>query len=558
MMPINIPSSIAVITPMSKDDTTNGKDSAWLPTDLAKDSEKEIQRLAGLNRLKYEEQRKPTAKSLGISVTGLDAAVKETRRAASGGGQGKPLELPEPVPWETSVSGSDLLVELIAALRRYVVMSEAETLATALWIVHAHSFRAFTVTPRLAITSPEKQCGKTTLLDLLSVLVPRPLLTCNVGAAVVFRAIEKAAPVLLIDEGDTFLSGNDELRGILNSGHRQGGSTLRCVGDDFEPRAFSTWAPCAIAMIGKLPDTLQDRSVAVRLRRRRPDEAVERLRIDRAQDLKDLARKIARWVADHMVSLSAADDPAMPASLSNRALDNWLPLVVIADVIGGEWPDRVRQVAEAMVAVASVDQQSAGPMMLADIKAIFEERGLDRLSTEDLLNALLKLDDRPWNEWKSGKPITKAGLSRLLSKFGLLSEQIRFGPTTLKGYQLHRFEDAFSRYLPATSETTKQANNDGDFSQNQNETLGAPVSLSKREKPLRDSGCFDVSLCGPPHRERGEGEDDFQRRPEPCAQCGAGIGSDPPGDPPTVQVSESGQSFWLHDECVRHWRRATA
>jgi putative DNA primase/helicase len=260
-MPITIASSIATITPVSKD--TNGKDSRWLPADLAKDNEREIARLAGLSRLKYEEQRKITAKSLGISVTGLDAAVKEERRAASG--QGKPLELPEPKPWETPVTGPELLNELIAALRRHVVMSDAETVATALWIIHCHAFTAFTVTPRLAITSPEKQCGKTTLLDLLSVLVPRPLLTANVGAAAVFRAIDKAQPTLLIDEADTFLRANDELRGILNSGHRQGGSTLRCVGDSHEPRVFTTWAPAAIAMIGKLPDTLEDRAVAVRL-----------------------------------------------------------------------------------------------------------------------------------------------------------------------------------------------------------------------------------------------------------------------------------------------------
>jgi hypothetical protein len=267
MTPITIPSSIAMVPPMSKDDI-NRKDSRRLPADLTKDSEGEIARLAGLSRLKYEEQRKIAAESLGISVTGLDAAVREERRSTSG--QGKPLELFEPKPWDMVVTGPELLAELISALRRHVVMSEGETVATALWIIHCHAFTAFTGTPRLAIISPEKQRGKTTLLDLLSVLVPRPLLTANVGPAAVFRAIEKAQPTLLIDEADTFLRANDELRGILNSGHRQGGSTLRCVGDDHEPRAFTTWAPAAIAMIGRLPDTLEDRSVAVRLRRRRP------------------------------------------------------------------------------------------------------------------------------------------------------------------------------------------------------------------------------------------------------------------------------------------------
>jgi putative DNA primase/helicase len=422
MMAITIPSSIATITLMSKDETTNGKDSAWLPADLSKDSEKEIARLAGLSKLKYAEQRAVAAKDLGIGLSALDDVVREERRATSIGGQGQPLQLPEPTPWETPVTGTELLAEVIAALRRYVVMSEGETLATALWIIHAHAFKTFTITPRLAITSPERGCGKTTMLDLLGLLVPRPLLTVNVGAAAVFRAIEKAQPTLLVDEGDTFLRADDSLRGILNSGHRRGGSTLRCVGDDHEPRAFSTWSPCAIAMIGRLPDTLEDRSIGIRLRRRRPDESVERLRIDRAQDFKDLARKIARWVADHAADLAAADDPVMPATLSNRAEDNWRPLVVIADVIGGEWSARVRQVAEVMVSVAAVDEQSAGPMLLTDIKAIFAEQDVDRLSTQDLLTALLALEDRPWGEWKNGKQMTKAALSRLLGKFGLPSQ----------------------------------------------------------------------------------------------------------------------------------------
>jgi hypothetical protein len=157
-----------------------------------------------------------------------------------------------------------MLSDLIKVIRRYMVIDENELVAVALWIVHCHAFEEFNITPRLAITSPEKRCGKTTLLDIIGALVPRRLFTVNIGAAAVFRAIEMARPTLLVDEADTFLSGNDELRGILNSGHRRNGNTIRCVGEGFEPREFSTWAPVAIALIGKLPDTLEDRSVPVK------------------------------------------------------------------------------------------------------------------------------------------------------------------------------------------------------------------------------------------------------------------------------------------------------
>ena len=139
----------------------------------------------------------------------------------------------------------------------------------ALWVVHTYLLDCFGISPRLAITSPEKGCGKTTPLDVLSQLVWRPLPTANASAAAIFRVVELQRPTLLIDEADTFLPENEELRGILNSGHRQGGSVIRTVGEEFEPRSFSTYSACAIALIGRLPATLADRSVPIELRRRR-------------------------------------------------------------------------------------------------------------------------------------------------------------------------------------------------------------------------------------------------------------------------------------------------
>jgi putative DNA primase/helicase len=213
---------------------------------------------------------------------------------------------------------------------------------TALWVVHSFLVGCFCISPRLAITSPEKGCGKTTALDVLSRLVSRPLPTANASASAVFRVIEMLRPTLLIDEADTFLPENEELRGILNSGHRQGGYVIRTVGEEFEPRRFSTYAPCAVALIGKLPPTLADRSVSIELRRRRADEPIEPYRFDRTDHLDQLARKVARWAADNTERIRGAD-PEMPASVFNRAADNWRPLLAIADVVMGEWPLRARQ-----------------------------------------------------------------------------------------------------------------------------------------------------------------------------------------------------------------------
>ena len=139
----------------------------------------------------------------------------------------------------------------------------------------------------------------------------------------------------MIDEADSFLRDNEELRGVLNSGHRKGGAVLRNVGDDHEPRSFSTYGACAIALIGQLPATLTDRSVPITLTRRKRDEAITPFRLDRVEHLVVLARKLARWTADNAVAI-AATEPEMPAGIYNRAADNWRPLLAIATVAGGK------------------------------------------------------------------------------------------------------------------------------------------------------------------------------------------------------------------------------
>jgi putative DNA primase/helicase len=235
------------------------------------------------------------------------------------------------------VDGAALLDEIVREIERYVVLPEHSARACACWVVHTYLTENFLVSPRLSITSPTKGCGKTTLLDVVSRLVLRPLMASNVSPAAVFRVIEKYKPCLLIDEADTYLGVNDELRGVLNSGHRKGGAVLRVSGDSLEPRLFTTFGPCAIALIGELPPTLADRSISVELSRRRPNEPVEGFRPDRAGHLDQLARQAARWAQDNAVAVAAAD-PEMPDEVTNRARDNWRVLKAIASSSAASGP----------------------------------------------------------------------------------------------------------------------------------------------------------------------------------------------------------------------------
>jgi putative DNA primase/helicase len=361
----------------------------------------------------------------------LDAFVK-SQRAESGeaSGQGRAFEIPKPDPWPEAVDGAGLLSDIAAVIRRHVVLPADTAETVAVWSLHTHCYDAFMISPRLAITSPQKGCGKTTLLDVLTCLVARPLATSNAGGPSIFRVVETMKPTLLMDEADTFLPENEELRGILNTGHRKGGSVLRCVGDDHEPRIFSTWAPLAIAAIGKLPDTLEDRSISCKMLRRKPSERVESFRIGRTEHIDILARKAMRWAADHQNALRDADPDV--GELQNRVADNWSPLLAIADAAGGIWPKRMREIATA--AVAARTDQSILVQLLIDIKAAFETKGTDRMSSEELTAFLVGMDDRPWVEWK-GRPLTKNKLSGLLKPFEIISQSVRIGLNTPKGYR---------------------------------------------------------------------------------------------------------------------------
>ena len=288
---------------------------------------------------------------------------------------------------------------------------------------------------------------------MIGLLVPRPLITANATTAAIFRSIEAARPTLLIDEGDSFLEGKEELRGILNSGHRRNGTVLRVVGEDHEPTAFSTWAATAIAMIGRLPGTLEDRSLTVRMRRRRRDEAVTRFRADRCPELDELARKAARWADDNIEALRSAD-PDVPASLQNRAADNWRPLIAIADAAGGDWPTRARQIAEHAAGAAEAAESDA-VLALAAIRDMFAETKSDRLKSVDIAAALATMEGSPWAERGTNGPLTRHRLAQILAPFGIRPQTRRFDSgAAAKGYLRAQFDDAFQRYLPPTSDQT--------------------------------------------------------------------------------------------------------
>jgi putative DNA primase/helicase len=423
--------------------------------------EARIADLAKLSPLDYERCRESEAEALGLRKPILDQLVEAARPRKIGDEAADPFEDVEPAT--SPVDGAALMDDLGATILRFCVLPEHSAPLMAAWVLHAWAHDAADISPVLALTSPEKRCGKTTAVSVISALVPRAMHAINISTSVLFRVIEKYAPTVLIDEADTFLGDdqNSDMRGILNGGHnRLSAYVWRSVGDDHEPRRFKVWAPKVIAMIGSLPDTLEDRALVVRLRRKREGESVERFRADRVNDFLPLRQRAARWAKDNALILRDAD-PAVPPSLNDRAQDNARAICAISDAAGGHWPETIRRALIGMHRATEVEApQSAGVLLLRDLAQIFASRKGERIGSTELCEAICALEESPWGEWRGGRPISTRGIAKLLKPYGIGPAQDRYGSF----YRPTDFADAFDRYLSqgggksatSTSSTTKE------------------------------------------------------------------------------------------------------
>ena len=388
------------------------------------------------------------------------------------------------------MDGKKLLTFLVHVLKRFVVLPKwaAETLA--LWIVHTYAFHLRDVTTYIGLESPEKRCGKTTLLSLLHELTNRAVASSNISPPAFFRVIEDLSPTLLIDEVDTFLNSNDQLRGILNSGyHKKTAFVLRAAPSpaasgetDGENSAspgavkrYSCWCPKALAKIGRFPDTLADRCIIIRMQRK-----TSREQCDRSRDLDptSLKQQCLRLVADHSSDIASAR-PQMPPELNDRAADIWEPLLVLADLAGGEWPELARQAAISLS--ASAQESTPIASLLLDIFILFTAEKVDRMFTHSLLLGLSRFGTRPWNETRNGKEITDLWLAQQLRPYGIKSKSVRSGDKILKGYLYSDLLDVFQRYIPKSALDSFLEEHSGPAA---NET---PPPPGIKDKPLRNN-----------------------------------------------------------------------
>jgi hypothetical protein len=264
-------------------------------------------------------------------------------------------------------AGLETLNKVETFLGRFVAYpSEAARVAHALWIAHTHVMDAWESTARIAFLSPEPASGKTRALEITELLVPNAVEAVNVTPAYLFRKVgedQNELPTILFDEIDTVFGpkakDNEEIRGFLNAGHRKGAVAGRCVvrGKTVETEEIPAYCAAAMAGLGGLPDTLLSRSVIIKMRRRGPNEHVEPYRRrEHCREGWELRDQLAKW-GRKIAGEASKHWPEMPAGIADRDADVWECLLTVADKIGGDWPQRARVAAVALVA----DSKAAVP-----------------------------------------------------------------------------------------------------------------------------------------------------------------------------------------------------
>ena len=457
-----------------------------------------IEQLAELSELEYQLKRVVTAKALNNMPVGtLDKLVKGARSELEA--ESVQSLVSDTEAYLEPVDGALIAEEIYQIIKQHIACTDAVLVGATLWVMFTWVLDASYIAPIAWINAPEKRCGKSQLLTLLSRMSKRSLPSSNISSAALFRCIEKYKPTLIIDEVDTFINDNEDLRGILNAGYsRDNPYIIRCTGDDNEPAEFYVYGAKALSGIGKISGTLMDRSISFTLQRKPNSERMSRVR-DLSRDTTDTIKaKLARWAEDNLSAVDSAK-PALPEAINDRMQDNWEILLKIATVLGEDW---LKLANKACIEISGIehDEPSLNEQLLIDIKAVFKLKNATRIFSEDLITALCADPEMNWSTHNRGHPIKQRQLANRLSEYKISSKQLRIGNENKRGYDITDFQDTFKRYLPAPpilNVTTLQANTRKGYSENLSVTTQGDVTLIKPLQPLQDGACNAVTHRNP-------------------------------------------------------------
>ena len=422
---------------------------------------------------------------------------------------------------EDDLDGAQLLDRVHATLTKYVAFADRhQPVAVTLWTAATHGMPAWQHATRLVITSPQKRCGKSRLMDVTAGIAHDPFITINATTAAVYRKLgadDYKLPTLMVDEADALFGTkraaeqNEDMRALANAGFQRGRSAWRCVGPQQIPTEFNTFAMAAFAAIGRLPDTITDRAVSIDLKRRSPGERVSKFRMRDNQKLVDLRGKLGAWVRDPERIKRLADAiPEIPVGIEDRAADAWEPLIATAEEAGGDWPRKARAACRALSDSAADADEDLGVLLLGDIREVFKVAGQVFLPSNQLVRELRDIEESPWGHGDEYE-LTVSKLAKRLKPFGV--KPGHNAAKTMRGYSITGFHDAFRRYL--RPDPSKRPGNDDDQhkqAENDETTIRPEPSEGVRTDGFTDgSGRFgdtsDISEESPKHAGQGDFSD---------------------------------------------------
>jgi hypothetical protein len=356
------------------------------------------------------------------------------------------------------LSPEKLFDDIKQFLLRYIVFSQPEHAdVIALWIMHTWVVDQADYTPYIYLHSPVMRCGKTQVQKVVEPLVKNPLRTCNVSEAALYREIEDSHPTLLWDEIDSIFGSrktseaNENKRALLNAGHERGMRAIRMERSSggFQKISFDPFCPKILAGIGRLPDTIVDRSIPILIHRRLKTQPCQKYRRQDRAAAKPIHDALEAWSKDsNLLKTLRGNQPQMPEWMTDRQEDIWEPLLAIADAIGGDVPELAREAARVLC--NNDDELGYGANQLAAIRKVVGDK--NRIMSADLINGLWEADALPSRLMEDDEPNHKK-IGHWLSKFiksygGKPARKLRLDEQTFQGYDGADLKQVFDRYCP--------------------------------------------------------------------------------------------------------------
>ncbi len=382
-------------------------------------------------------------------------------------------------------------------VRRYVIVSDEQAVILAAWILHTWTFEAAETTPYIHITAPERECGKSRLMETLAALAFNPVRSGGMTAAALVRCIDAKNPTIFLDEMDAQLSGDKEyaeaIRGILNEGFRKGGKFYKVDGKNHDLREFNAYCPKCFAGIGKLPETVSSRSIAIEMRRKTDTETVKPFRQrETEKSAQPIRARLETWKARGLVRQLEESRPVAIEVLGDRQNDISEPLLAIAGAAGADWLQRLTSALVSVLKGNQSENVSTGVTLLTDIRSIFTERKADKIFSKELAAGLCEIEGRPWADWNRGSGFKPNDLAKQLARYCIRPQKVSIGTDKLQGYRLDAFEDAWKRYCPVPPDFAGTSE------------LSASSLAESGSGPVPGSGSGDVARNpSNPHEQRG-------------------------------------------------------